>query len=571
MVGHDARRVWRRILVSWGRNVLGGLLLVLPVGAQAGGDAACEACHDQGKRLKSSIHASLGCTGCHEKHEQYPHPAKVPKPACTSCHSSEAQDYSMGVHGRAVKAGNQAAPGCSMCHGDVHETAAARTEVFRKAVPDTCGMCHDKVAAEFKASVHGKAYDRGIQDAPLCTDCHGEHGILPPGDRASSVSAANVSKTCGRCHGDVRLTRRFGLPADRITSFESSFHGLASRAGSQTVANCASCHGVHNILPSSDPKSMIYPGNLPATCGKCHPGAGSRFALGQIHITAGAQEPDLLRWARLFYLSAIPATIGLMLLHHGGDWIRKLIRLRLRPAAVPSGFAPRGRPEMRMFAAERIQHGLLAISFFVLVWTGFALKYPDQWWARPLVAYEGSWPVRGTIHRIAAGIMMAVSVFHAGSLVGSRRLRDHWKTLIPVKADLYEGFAGLFYALGVRREKPVISVHSYIEKVEYWAVVWGTAVMGATGVVLWANNWSLKLLPKVWIDLATTIHFYEAVLASLAILVWHFYSVIFDPDVYPLDPAFLTGFSVRQRQLHAPEPPQTGEADGSEAARDALR
>ena len=49
----------------------------------------------------------------------------------------------MGVHGRAVKAGNQAAPGCSMCHGDVHETASAKTEAFRKAVPETCGMCHD--------------------------------------------------------------------------------------------------------------------------------------------------------------------------------------------------------------------------------------------------------------------------------------------------------------------------------------------------------------------------------------------------------------------------------------------
>jgi cytochrome b subunit of formate dehydrogenase len=539
--------------VIFGLNLLASLVLALPIWAQAGGDASCAGCHDQGKKLKTSIHAGLGCVGCHEKHEKYPHPANTPKPACTTCHSSQVRDYSMGVHGRAVKAGNQGAPDCSVCHGNVHETVSARTEAFRKAVPETCGMCHDKVLAEFKASVHGKAYERGIKDAPLCMDCHGEHSILPHKDQASSVSAAHVSQTCARCHGDVRLTRRFGLPSDRITSFDFSFHGLASKSGSQTVANCASCHGIHNILPSTDPKSMINAGNLPATCGKCHPGAGSRFALGRVHVVEGAQEADLVRWARLFYLGVIPATIGLMLLHHGGDWIRKLVRLRFMPATAPKPM-PRGRPEIRMFMAERLEHGLLAVSFFVLVWTGFALKYPDQWWARPLVSYEGTWPVRGTIHRIAAAIMMAVSAFHALSVIADRRLRDHWKTLIPVKADIYEGFAGFFYALGLQREKPVISAHSYIEKVEYWAVVWGTLVMGGTGVVLWANNWTLKFMPKLWIDLATTIHFYEAVLASLAIAVWHLYSIMFDPEVYPLDTAFLTGVSVRRRESYVPAP-----------------
>ena len=82
-----------------------------------------------------------------------------------------------------------------------------------------------------------------------------------------------------------------------------------------------------------------------------------------------------------------------------------------------------------------------------------------------------------------------------------------------------------------------------MEKAEYWAVVWGAVVMAASGVMLWANNIALKLLPKVWLDVATSVHFYEALLATLAIVVWHFYSVIFDPDVYPLNTAFLTGVS----------------------------
>jgi hypothetical protein len=71
--------------------------------------------------------------------------------------------------------------------------------------------------------------------------------------------------------------------------------------------------------------------------------------------------------------------------------------------------------------------------------------------------------------------------------------------------------------------------------------------------MLWANNIALRFLPKSWLDVATTVHFYEAVLATLAIVVWHFYSVIFDPEVYPLDTAFLTGTSVRVHE-HAEEP-----------------
>ena len=515
----------------------------------------CSTCHEQGQKMKQSAHAAVSCSQCHPKHEKYPHPAELPKAACATCHGSEAKDYAMGAHGRAARAGNAAAPDCAMCHGSAHETARAATEAFRKSIPETCGMCHDKIAAEFNASVHGKALRRGVQAAPACSDCHGEHSNLPVKEASSPVSPARVSETCARCHGDVQLTRRFGLPPDRVTSFENSFHGLAARAGSQSVANCASCHGVHNILPSADPKSMIHAANLPKTCGSCHPGAGTRFAIGQIHIVEGRSEPAAVYWVRWFYLTMIPATVGFMLLHQGGDWIRKLFALRIRPVAAAAIRPPAGKPEMRMLPFERVQHALLAVSFIVLVWTGFALRYPEQFWARPLVMWEGSWPVRGTVHRAAAVVLMLVSAVHAVSLIFSRRLRSHWSTLFPRKRDVYEAMAGLAWALGLRRTKPLVSPHSYIEKVEYWAVIWGTFIMALTGVLLWANNWTLRSLPKSWLDLAGTIHLYEAILAALSIAVWHFYSVIFDPDVYPMDPAWLTGISVRRRDSHEPKVP----------------
>src|SRR4029077_807398 len=114
----------------------------------------------------------------------------------------------------------------------------------------------------------------------------------------SSVNNANIRETCGSCHGDVRLTRKFGMPADRLVSFDSSFHGLAAKSGSQTVANCASCHGVHNILPSADAKSTINAKSPPIPCGLSHPGAGSLFAISRAHVAEGAAEPNALRLVR---------------------------------------------------------------------------------------------------------------------------------------------------------------------------------------------------------------------------------------------------------------------------------
>jgi cytochrome b subunit of formate dehydrogenase len=350
------------------------------------------------------------------------------------------------------------------------------------------------------------------------------------------------------------------MPADRLVSFDASYHGLAGKEGVQTVANCASCHGVHNILPSSDPKSTINPKNLPNTCGKCHPGVGRRFAIGRVHVTDGAHEPPVLAFVRQFYLLVIPVTIGLMLLHNGGDWVRKLVRARFRAGVRWATRAPAG---VRMLPFERVQHAVLALSFLTLVWTGFALKYPDQWWARPLVALEARHDVRSLIHRIAASVFIAVSVTHLVSLIVSRKLRDHWKEMIPKVRDAREASSNFAYNLGLGDTPPPRSSHSYIEKAEYWAVIWGAVVMGASGIMLWANSLVLRFLPKLWLDVATSIHFYEAVLAALAIAVWHFYSVIFDPDVYPLNTAFLTGYIGRKDELrHAPDAHELSEAPG---------
>jgi len=548
-----------RAIPFFGRR-LGSALIGLLFGAagaalyaaQPAPAAECASCHDQAKKLEASAHKGLPCDTCHDSHEKYPHPPNIAKPQCVTCHEDQAGDYANGVHGLARKAGNDGAPDCALCHGSAHELLDPKSQAFRAAVPDTCGMCHSEVLEQYRVSVHGKALASGVTQAPLCTDCHGEHKIIKHTNAASPVNAAHIRDTCGNCHGNVRLTQKFGLPSDRMVSFDSSYHGLASKEGSQTVANCASCHGVHNILPSSDPKSTINPKNLPKTCGQCHPGAGTRFAISQVHVAEGRGEPAMLRWVREFYLLLIPVTIGLMLLHQGGDWIRKLIRLRFQrrierhaAMAATSGGA---HGDLRMLPFERVQHAVLALSFLTLVWTGFALKYPDTWWARPLLLLEGAHSMRSIIHRVAAVVFIAVSVTHLVSLIVNRKLREHWKEMLPNVRDPREALSGFAYNLGLGSAPPERSPHSYVEKAEYWAVVWGAVVMAATGLLLWANNIAMRLLPKSWLDVATSIHFYEALLATLAIVVWHFYSIIFDPDVYPLNTAFLTGYSSKKSE-----------------------
>jgi cytochrome b subunit of formate dehydrogenase len=519
------------------------------VGGQSGEAATldCSVCHSQPKTIAGTAHASVPCETCHPKHDILPHPSGIPKPACSQCHEEVAARYRLGIHGMARARRDEAAPDCTVCHGGVHEVRLTGTETFRKSVPEICGACHSDILEKYQQSVHGRAVARGIVAAPVCSSCHRAHLILAPASRGSSVFPSHIPETCGRCHGNVRLAEEFSLPRDALVSYDQSYHGLALREGRETVANCASCHGFHDILPPSDPRSSVNPRNLPKTCGKCHPGAGTQFAIGPVHFVAGQGEPAAVRWVRVAYRILIPLLVGAMLLHSLGDWVRKLFRLRL---ALPvDAIAAQHRPaHFRMHRFERIEHALLILSFAILAWTGFALKYPGAWWAWPLLVWELRFPVRGTVHRAAAVVFVALCVTHVLSLVTNRTLRQHWKTLWPQRSDVSQAILGLAYSLGLLRRLPPRSSHSYIEKIEYWALVWGAFVMSTTGAMLWANTIVMTWLPKTALDVATAIHFYEAVLATLSIAAWHFYSVIFDPDVYPMDPAWITGYSVRERE-----------------------
>ncbi len=554
-----------------------------------GTTADCSGCHeDEVSQHNLSIHGEMeaagrlpgdGCASCHgEIHSLLPHedPGSATNPlsiaeTCGVCHANPdlaadlgirlvlpLEAYTASVHSRAVQRGVEAAT-CSACHGahDIQPAARPSSHVHADKVPETCGKCHGNVTAVFNASVHGKAVAHGILDAPTCTDCHGEHRILEPQHDDSSVSATNIPKvTCGKCHGDLALTEKFGLEEDAVPAYADSYHGLASRAGAVSVANCSSCHGVHDILPSEDEFSHTNPENLNETCGQCHPGAGERFAIGAVHVLPNKPEHTAVYWVRIVYLWLIWLTIGGMLLHNGIDLFRKIQHPVPRPAASEVEEVE------RMSIAFRITHAMLLVSFIVLAHSGFALKYPEAWWACPVPFIDALCQARGLVHRIAAVVMILASLIHVVHLMVDRRARRLMMGMIPNGDDLKDLKGRLEYFAGKRKHPPQAEWLSYPEKLEYLALIWGTVVMVTSGFILWFQNISLRWLPSWAIDVSTAVHFYEAILATLAIIVWHFYAVIFDPMVYPVDPALLTGKSSPARYLERrPQKPDPDDED----------
>jgi thiosulfate reductase cytochrome b subunit len=113
--------------------------------------------------------------------------------------------------------------------------------------------------------------------------------------------------------------------------------------------------------------------------------------------------------------------------------------------------------------------------------------------------------------------------------------------LLPRLKDAKDAWGVLMFNLGIAKEKPKFERFSYIEKSEYWALVWGTFVMSATGFIMWFDNTFMGILTKLGWDVARTVHYYEAWLAFLAIVVWHFYFVMFNPDIYPMNIAWFKG------------------------------
>jgi cytochrome b subunit of formate dehydrogenase len=488
---------------------------------------ACGTCHDQAHEdVLASAHGEVAefgsdaCGVCHSDHavRAVSDPASMVsiqnQPAtCAGCHADyavmgvEGRDrldagtvfkYEHSVHGMARDGHSDQTPAvCSDCHNGHRVMCACEADASTNPfhINETCGQCHENVVAEYTQGAHWRAFHQGRTLSPTCTTCHGIHTIkhVPDAD-ATETEARSVRNTCIACHGSEALMGNLGVAPARVSSYDASYHGLVHKRGEAAVADCASCHGVHAILPSSNPNSMVAPERLQETCGHCHPGAGTVFVQTPVHFLGDAETADtgtlIVIWVKRIYWALLIGVLGGMFIHN-----LIIVSWYMRR----KWHAEKGKRLRRRFSTSQvIQHAMLVTSFFVLVISGFMLAYPDAWWARMLADVGiGEW-TRRYVHRTAAVVMIVASFIHLYWMLFTPYGRAEVKRIAPKMRDVREVMQNMRFHLGTSRQRAAFAKYDYPAKAEYWALVWGTVVMALTGMILWFPVFTTSFAPS-WI------------------------------------------------------------------------
>jgi cytochrome b subunit of formate dehydrogenase len=550
---------------------------------------ACAQCHSEAQpshaRPCATITRQVDCSACHAEvvdtyrkstHGQLAAKGSPDAPACRDCH---------GTHGT---------PG--------HLQSEAPT--YAHNVPALCGRCHragqkaalryrgpeKQVVESYVESIHGKGLlESGLTVTATCVDCHTTHGELPHADPASSVNPANVAKTCAQCHrgiyelyaGSVHSATvsksKEKLPTcsdchsahtisrtdrenfkrtimeqcgkchqDLAKTYFETYHGKVSKLGYTKTAKCYDCHGAHDILPNWNPRSHLSRQNIVKTCGQCHPGSNRRFAGYLTHATH--HEPH--KYPALFFVfwamtGLLVGTFGFFGLHTLAWLPRSLAYSRQlrREHATESAQHVRRFPPL-----YRNLHLMVIVSFLGLALTGMTLKFSYTPWAYGLSRLFGGFEAAGFIHRVCAAITFAYFFLHVRDMIRRKtKTRVSWRKflagpsgMLPGKRDLAEFWRSLKWFVG-RGPRPQYGRWTYWEKFDYFAVFWGVAVIGSTGLVLWFPTFFTRLLPGIFINIATIIHSDEALLAVGFIFTVHFFNTHFRPEKFPMDPVIFTG------------------------------
>ena len=318
-----------------------------------------------------------------------------------------------------------------------------------------------------------------------------------------------------------------------------SYHGCATRSGDGQAATCVDCHSAHLVLPAEDPISTISAEGVVSTCGACHEGADANFAASYDHKSASIEDNPINKIIRDIYIWLIVLVIGGMVVHNLVIMNYYMIKRR-REQVGDQGTV------VRFTFNEVLQHMALTVSFTLLAITGFALRFPEAWWVRGLSAMGMTEGIRGDIHRVSGVILILTSVYHTWYVAATKRGREEIKAIFPAWKDITDVIHNILYYTFRSKEKVKFGRYDYSQKAEYWALVWGTFVMAVTGLVLWFPILTARYLPALTIPASQTIHYYEAWLATLAIIVWHFFFVIFHPEEYPMSWTWITGKATKK-------------------------
>lgn len=192
-------------------------------------------------------------------------------------------------------------------------------------------------------------------------------------------------------------------------------------------------------------------------------------------------------------------------------------------------------PRFRTMA--RIEHAILMVSFTILTITGLPQKYALQGWAEWMINVMGGIELVRIIHRWSAIALVVGSIYHMFTSAYRFYVKRERMRMLPEKKDLQDLIQTVKHNLGFTDEAPRMGKFNFGEKVEYWAVVWGTAIMVITGFVLWNPIAATQILPGQFIPAAKAAHGGEALLAALSIVIWHMYNV----HIKHFNPSMFTG------------------------------
>jgi len=558
--------------------------------------AQCASCHaNAAKEFATSIHGvshALGksdaatCASCHGTHEILPvkdrnspvYKLNLPG-TCAKCHENArmnaeyrmkttdaARSYVDGIHGQALmQKGLIVAPGCNDCHGthSIKRGIDQSSSTNHRNIASTCGHCHVGIEETYNQSIHGQMLAKGDKRGPVCSDCHTSHEIEKP----SSPHFKSVSdQRCGRCH------------EDRLEHYRDTYHGKAMALGKPNVAAdvaaCYDCHGHHDVFKVSDPRSRLSKDNIVNTCAKCHPGVGPKFTEYKPHANPLDHENYPILNSVFLFMTTLLISVFAFFGAHTALWLVRSIYLYMtdsktfREAKVHAQVDDVQYTRFRPF--ERFLHLLVVTSFLLLVITGMPLKFFYADWAKFIFKILGGPDVARSLHRVGAIITFVYFALHLVDLIGGfwkRRssLRDPvtgryslkraWgiafgpDSMVPSFQDWRDFINHQKWFFG-KAEKPQFDRWTYWERFDYFAVFWGVAIIGFSGLIMWFPAFFTKFLPGWIINIALVVHSDEALLAAGFIFTFHFFNTHFRIERFPMDTVIFSGRISKTEMLH---------------------
>jgi formate dehydrogenase gamma subunit len=511
-------------------------------------------------------HSRLRCSQCHKRDEVevVPHRPVSPVNCTTTCHFVDAGGVEIQYSHSGI---------AGMLASSVHSlgTLDKVNQIFGEPLREgqaRCLLCHEEPV--FRRAGENWAEEQ----APIsrCDVCHGPQ--LPVNTRymywhvhARSRPAHDnqyLTRSCALCHSNDKVREAFKLP-DTTATYLASFHGKAMMLGNTQTAGCLDCHvgpmqNVHMMQTPEESTSPTNAANLPDTCRspQCHATAGARISSAAIHLEL--YTGSRIEWSiAALFVVLILFTFGPSVVLQAMEMLQIVLgrqdaKLHEHEALARRLMADdRGRRALTRFTVQqRVQHWVLALCFTTLVVTGFPIKFADRDWARWLIGFMGGLTVARKAHHYAGAILILGFFYHilyAGiSAVRMRRAAGQsWlRTILDMPMltnprDIKQLFEQLGFLFFLRRTRPELPRFSLKEKFEYFGVFWGSALLGVTGVLMWANAWTTSHLPGRVLTLAALIHTFEAFLALLHVGIIHMVGVIFSPLVFPLSHAMIRG------------------------------